>query len=179
MASKKRGRANGRERDGFKSSRHGTPAKRASAAGPKAEQTRAAEREGAAAILIYSDPAHDGFAKGDTFPVGPWGPSSHIQRGSITYDFMIAGDPLTPGYASLPGYCRAFDVALVPFRVSELTRNANPLKAREYLAAGRRIGDAFREFIGHYDIAMTAVEVKALIEDRAKVEIEVTAVLPD
>ena len=50
---------------------------------------------------------------------------------------------------------------------------------REYLAAGRRIGAAFRELVGHYDIAMTAVEVKALIEDRAKVEIEVTAVLPD
>jgi enamine deaminase RidA (YjgF/YER057c/UK114 family) len=50
---------------------------------------------------------------------------------------------------------------------------------REYLAAGRRVGAAFRELIGHYDIAMTAVEVKALIEDRAKVEIEVTAVLPD
>jgi enamine deaminase RidA (YjgF/YER057c/UK114 family) len=50
---------------------------------------------------------------------------------------------------------------------------------REYLAAARDIGKAFRELIGHYDIAMTAVEVKALIEDRAKVEIEVTAVLPD
>ena len=50
---------------------------------------------------------------------------------------------------------------------------------REYLAAGRQVGQAFREIIGHYDIAMTAVEVKALIEDRAKVEIEVTAVLPD
>lgn len=50
---------------------------------------------------------------------------------------------------------------------------------REYLAAGRQVGQAFRELIGHYDIAMTAVEVKALIEDRAKVEIEVTAVLPD
>jgi enamine deaminase RidA (YjgF/YER057c/UK114 family) len=50
---------------------------------------------------------------------------------------------------------------------------------REYLAAGKRVGEAFREVIGHYDIAMTAVEVKALIEDRAKVEIEVTAVLPD
>ena len=49
---------------------------------------------------------------------------------------------------------------------------------REYLAAAREIGAAFREIIGHYDIAMTAVEVKALIEDRAKVEIEVTAVLP-
>ena len=50
---------------------------------------------------------------------------------------------------------------------------------REYLAAGRAVGQAFRDCIGHYDIAMTAVEVKALIEDRAKVEIEVTAVIPD
>jgi enamine deaminase RidA (YjgF/YER057c/UK114 family) len=50
---------------------------------------------------------------------------------------------------------------------------------REYLAASREIGKAFREIIGCYDIAMTAVEVKALIEDRAKVEIEATAVLPD
>ena len=49
---------------------------------------------------------------------------------------------------------------------------------REYLAAGREIGKAFREIIGFYDIAMTAVEVTALIEDRAKVEIEVTAVIP-
>jgi glycosyltransferase involved in cell wall biosynthesis len=39
-------------------------------------------------------------------------------------------------YASLPGYCRAFDVALMPFMVNELSLNANPLKVREYLAAG-------------------------------------------
>ena len=50
---------------------------------------------------------------------------------------------------------------------------------REYLAAGREVGQAFREIIGAYNAAMTAVEVKALIEDRAKVEIECTAVLPD
>jgi enamine deaminase RidA (YjgF/YER057c/UK114 family) len=50
---------------------------------------------------------------------------------------------------------------------------------REYLAAGRAVGAAFREIIGNYDIAMTAVEVTALMEDRAKVEIEVTAVVPD
>ncbi len=50
---------------------------------------------------------------------------------------------------------------------------------REYLAAGRAIGAAFRAIIGHYDIAMTAVEVTALMEDRAKVEIEVTAVVPE
>jgi enamine deaminase RidA (YjgF/YER057c/UK114 family) len=49
---------------------------------------------------------------------------------------------------------------------------------REYLAALPSIGAAFRELVGHYDIAMTAVQVAALIEDRAKVEIEVTAVVP-
>ncbi len=49
---------------------------------------------------------------------------------------------------------------------------------REYLAAGKAIGQAFREIIGSYNAAMTAVEVRALIEDRAKVEIEATAVIP-
>ncbi|MFL5271551.1 MAG: glycosyltransferase [Anaeromyxobacteraceae bacterium] len=39
-------------------------------------------------------------------------------------------------YAELPGYCRGFDVALTPFRVNELALAANPLKAREYVAAG-------------------------------------------
>ena len=62
-----------------------------------------AEREGAAAILIYSDPAEDGFRKGKVFPEGPWGPESHIQRGAITYDYIVPGDPLTPGWASVPG----------------------------------------------------------------------------
>jgi len=62
-----------------------------------------AQREGAAAILIYSDPAEDGFKKGKVFPEGPWGPETHIQRGAITYDFIVPGDPLTPGWASVPG----------------------------------------------------------------------------
>jgi N-acetylated-alpha-linked acidic dipeptidase len=62
-----------------------------------------AQRLGAAAILIYSDPMEDGYKKGKVFPDGPWGPESHIQRGAITYDFMVAGDPTTPGWASVPG----------------------------------------------------------------------------
>jgi len=49
---------------------------------------------------------------------------------------------------------------------------------REYLAASAEIGKAFREIIGCFNAAMTAVEVSALIEGRAKVEIEVTAVVP-
>ena len=39
-------------------------------------------------------------------------------------------------YEALPAYCKAFDVGLIPFRLNELTRKANPLKLREYLAAG-------------------------------------------
>jgi N-acetylated-alpha-linked acidic dipeptidase len=62
-----------------------------------------AEKNGAAALLIYSDPAEDGYVKGKVFPDGPWGPETHIQRGSITYDFIVPGDPLTPGWASVPG----------------------------------------------------------------------------
>ena len=49
---------------------------------------------------------------------------------------------------------------------------------REYLARGREVGAVFREVIGGYQAAMSAVQVSALIEDRAKVEIEATAVIP-
>ena len=50
---------------------------------------------------------------------------------------------------------------------------------REYLEQSREIGAAFRELIGSFNAAMTAVEVTALMEDQAKVEIEVTADIPD
>ncbi|HSL22918.1 MAG TPA: M28 family metallopeptidase [Vicinamibacterales bacterium] len=62
-----------------------------------------AQQRGAAGILIYSDPADDGAGKGPVYPKGPWGPESHIQRGGVVYDFLVPGDPLTPGWASVPG----------------------------------------------------------------------------
>jgi len=62
-----------------------------------------AQREGAAAMLVYSDPQEDGYRKGKVDPDGPWGPEYHVQRGAITYDFMVPGDPQTPGWASIPG----------------------------------------------------------------------------
>ena len=49
----------------------------------------------------------------------------------------------------------------------------------EYLANLRALGQAYREVVGRHYPAMTAVEVTALMESRARVEIEVTAVLPD
>lgn len=61
-----------------------------------------AEEASAAAVLIYSDPADDGWVKGDKYPAGPWRPDSGVQRGSIGYMFHFPGDPTTPGIASLP-----------------------------------------------------------------------------
>ena len=49
----------------------------------------------------------------------------------------------------------------------------------EYLAAQREIGAAYRDVIGRHYPAMTAVAVTALMEERARVEIEVTAVVPE
>ncbi|WP_374357642.1 RidA family protein [Pseudoduganella danionis] len=52
------------------------------------------------------------------------------------------------------------------------------LDKREYVAAYKDIGAAYREIIGKHFPAMTAVQVAGLVEDRARVEIEVTAVVP-
>ncbi len=50
---------------------------------------------------------------------------------------------------------------------------------KDYLANAKAIGAIYRELIGSYNAVMTAVQVVALIEDAAKVEIEVTAVIPN
>lgn len=59
-----------------------------------------AQQRGAAGILIYSDPADDGYFKGDKYPQGPYRPATGVQRGSIQYLFKYPGDPTTPGFAS-------------------------------------------------------------------------------
>ena len=50
---------------------------------------------------------------------------------------------------------------------------------REYAAAQREIGEAYREVMGRHFPAMSVVAVAALLEDEAKVEIEATAIVPD
>ena len=61
-----------------------------------------AQEHGAAGMLIYSDPADDGWRHGDKYPQGPWRPDTGVQRGSIGYMFQFPGDPTTPGIASVP-----------------------------------------------------------------------------
>ncbi len=62
-----------------------------------------AEERGAAGVLIYSDPADDGYMKGDVYPEGPMRPPSAIQRGSVQFLSHQPGDPSTPGYPSRDG----------------------------------------------------------------------------
>lgn len=57
-------------------------------------KVRNAQQRGAAAVLIYSDPADDGYVIGPTYPEGPWRPPSGIQRGSVQFNSACAGDPL-------------------------------------------------------------------------------------
>jgi len=49
---------------------------------------------------------------------------------------------------------------------------------KEYLASLKSLGQIYREEMGHHYPVMSVVEVNALIEDKAKVEIEATAVIP-
>jgi len=71
-----------------------------------------AQQYGAAGVLIYSDPADDGYAKGDMYPRGPYRPASGVQRGSVQFLPIHSGDPTTPGIAStldLPDSKRELD----------------------------------------------------------------------
>ena len=55
-----------------------------------------AQRRGAIGILIFSDPADDGYARGDTYPHGPFRPETAVQRGSVQFLSHGPGDPSTP-----------------------------------------------------------------------------------
>ncbi|MGA2534041.1 MAG: M28 family metallopeptidase [Candidatus Aminicenantales bacterium] len=99
-------------------------------------KAQTAQRRGLAALLIYSDPKEDGAARGPVFPDGPWGPMSHIQRGGIPFDFIYPGDPLTPGWASVPGAKRLSpgESATVPKIIGI------PISARDALPILRMMG---------------------------------------
>ena len=50
-----------------------------------------AQEHGAAGVIIYSDPADDGWRRGDKYPDGPWRPDTGVQRGSVGYMFEFPG----------------------------------------------------------------------------------------
>jgi N-acetylated-alpha-linked acidic dipeptidase len=63
-------------------------------------KTYIAQQCGAKGVLIYSDPADDGYFRGDVYPKGPYRPETAVQRGSIQFMPIYPGDPTTPGIAS-------------------------------------------------------------------------------
>jgi len=61
---------------------------------------KVAYEHGAVGCIIYSDPADDGYAQGDSYPVGPFRPAGGAQRGSVMDMPVRPGDPLTPDYGA-------------------------------------------------------------------------------
>ncbi|KAI7884133.1 uncharacterized protein EV154DRAFT_428000 [Mucor mucedo] len=68
---------------------------------------KAAAQYGCVGVLIFSDPIDDGPLDKDSdinppysYPKGPWRAPSSVQRGAVSYLSLLAGDPLTPGYAA-------------------------------------------------------------------------------
>jgi N-acetylated-alpha-linked acidic dipeptidase len=60
-------------------------------------KVKEAQDHGAVGVLIYSDPADDGYMRGDVYPDGPMRPPSSLQRGSVQFLSIQPGDPSTPG----------------------------------------------------------------------------------
>ncbi len=89
-------------------------------------------------------------------------------------------------YAELPAYCKGFDVALNPFTINELTLAANPLKVREYLAAGLPVvstdipevrvladclvGEDHEDFIAKIEMALAAPRDRETVSDAIRQE---------
>ncbi len=69
-------------------------------------KAKVAEEHGAVGLIIYSDPADDGYGQGDVYPKGPWRPADSAQRGSVQFLSTAPGDPLTPGKPAIPGVPR-------------------------------------------------------------------------
>lgn len=68
----------------------------------RAVKVFAAQEAGARALILYSDPADDGFARGPVWPAGYWRGEQMPQRGNAKLSWYFHGDPLTPGVAALP-----------------------------------------------------------------------------
>ena len=69
-------------------------------------KAKVAQEHGAVGLIIYSDPADDGYMRGDVYPNGPWRPAGAAQRGSVQFLSTAPGDPLTPGKPAIPGVPR-------------------------------------------------------------------------
>jgi N-acetylated-alpha-linked acidic dipeptidase len=114
-------------------------------------KAREAEKHGAIALLIYSDPQDDGYVRGDVYPKGPMRNRDGVQRGSVLNG---AGDPATPGYAATAGARRLPAQAMslpripvVPISYGNATELLEELRGGE-IPQGWQGGLPFRYHIG-------------------------------
>ena len=134
-------------------------------------KAREAEKHGAVALLIYSDPQDDGFVVGDVYPEGPMRNSAGVQRGSV---LNVDGDPSTQGYPSKAGVARLatdrLDIPHIPVvpigygnaaELLRLVRGAN-------VPRGWQGGLAF-----HYHVGPGPVKARVTVrDDRASTPIK-------
>ena len=95
-----------------------------------------AQKRGANGILIFSDPADDGYAKGDTYPSGRFRPESAIQRGSVQFLSHGPGDPSTPFGPSIAG-AKRLPMHLLGRNPSSIESGTEPLSRRSAVLNGR------------------------------------------
>ena len=90
-----------------------------------------AQQYGAAGVLIYSDPADDGYFRGDVYPNGPYRPDSAVQRGSVQFLPIYPGDPPTPGIASTPDLPDSKRIPADKLQANRPSIPANPLSYKD------------------------------------------------
>ncbi|CAN5561570.1 transferrin receptor-like dimerization domain-containing protein [soil metagenome] len=90
-----------------------------------------AQQYGAKGVLIYSDPADDGYFRGDVYPKGPFRPESAVQRGSIQFLPIYPGDPETPGTASTPELANSKRIPADKLQNNQASIPANPLSYKD------------------------------------------------
>ena len=129
-------------------------------------KAREAEKHGAVGLLIYSDPQQDGFVNGDVYPDGPMRNRNGVQRGSV---FNGAGDPATPGYASVKGAPRLTEaqmpiphIPVIPISYGNASEFLEGIGGKE-VPSGWQGGLAFR-----YHIGGAAVKARVKVVDDRK-----------
>ena len=105
-------------------------------------KTYIAQQYGAKGVLIYSDPADDGYFRGDMYPKGPWRPESGVQRGSIQFLPIYPGDPTTPGVASTPDLPDSKRIPQDKLENNQASIPTNPLSYKDAAPILKALGGA-------------------------------------
>ncbi|MDQ6827980.1 MAG: M20/M25/M40 family metallo-hydrolase, partial [Gemmatimonadota bacterium] len=126
-------------------------------------KAREAEKHGALALIIYSDPQDDGYVRGDVYPDGPMRPPQGVQRGSV---FNGDGDPSTPGYPSLAGAKRmpadAMEIPHIPVVPMSYKNAAELLRG----VRGTRVPQAWQGGLSfRYHVGPGPVSARVMVQD--------------